>query len=456
MIAGTASGTGKTTTALAVMAALRERGMSVQPFKCGPDFLDTGHHTAVCERAARNLDTWLLGGESNRRLFADATRGADAAVIEGMMGLFDGVRGRGEAGSSAEIAKLLHVPVVLVIDASKSARSVAAIVKGFESFDPQVAFAGVVMNGVNSEIHFGLLRDAIASATSLPVLGRIPCEPALAIPERHLGLQAAEELSVWDERRKAFAEAARQHLDLDLLISRMGHSSLRDSVPPAKAKACHVRYGVARDAAFSFYYEDNLDLLQQCGAEIVPFSPLADTHLAEDLDGLYLGGGYPELHVQQLSANRSMLADIRRFAESGRPVYAECGGMLYLGRSLTTLDGVSMPMAGVLPLSFQMTERLVNFGYVDVEFTEDCLLGRRGTFVRGHSFHHSCQAGEQQPLSRAYRLRYSLSGRSESEGFMRGCVLASYVHLHFRANISMAEELVQHAQAARTGREVRP
>jgi cobyrinic acid a,c-diamide synthase len=449
MVAGTASGIGKTTAALAFMAALGERGLRVQPFKCGPDFLDTGHHSAICRRPARNLDTWMLDRDANRETFVNASRDADAAVVEGMMGLFDGAAGDRETGSSAEIAKLLNLPIILVLDASKSARSIAAIVQGFTCFDPDLRFAGIVLNGVNSENHYRLLEVAICATSSIPLLGRIPKTGAIAIPERHLGLRTAEEETATDDRRAVLAGTVRRYLDSGALLS-LKHDSTGwqprwHTVPESPVR---VRYGVARHAASSFYYEDNLDLLRRCGAEIVYFSPLLDSNLPEGLDGLYLGGGYPELYAERLSANHPMLREIRAFAASGSPVYAECGGMLYLGRSVNRVS-----MTGVLPLEFEMTDRLINFGYVEATFTEDCLLGERGTVVRGHSFHYS-RLVEPRPLSTVYRLRYSLSGRTEEEGFSAGSVLASYIHLHFGGNPSVAKNLVARAAAAKRMTEV--
>ncbi|MFT4113231.1 cobyrinate a,c-diamide synthase [Silvibacterium sp.] len=441
LVAGTGSGVGKTTIALALMAAFRELGHTVQPFKCGPDFLDTGHHTAICGRISRNLDTWMLPLEANREIFAQASRGADVAIVEGMMGLFDGKSGEGERGSAAEIAKLLDLPVVLVLDAAKSARSIAAVVKGFESFDPELRFAGIVLNGVSSDGHSRMLESAITAVTAIPLLGRFPANPALTIPERHLGLRTVEEEHPSTDRNARFAEAARQYLDLAPLLQRShGSPTLAASTPVATE--VKVRIGVARDKAFSFYYEDNFDLLRACGAEIVPFSPLSDHALPRDLDALYFGGGYPELHAEQLGANHAMIAAIRSFAESGRAIYAECGGMIYLGQSITTLDSQALPMAGVLPLSFEMTQRLVQFGYVDIEFTEDCLLGPRGLTVRGHSFHYS-RLTQNDALPTSYRVQYSLSGKTEPEGFLYKNVLASYIHLHFRGNAVLAQSFVR-------------
>jgi cobyrinic acid a,c-diamide synthase len=450
MVTGTASGVGKTTVALTLMAMLQEHGLRVQPFKCGPDFLDTGHHSAICGRASRNLDTWMLSADANRAIFSSANRNADAAIVEGMMGLYDGVAGGGEEGSAAQIAKLLAVPVVLVMDAGKSARSIAAVVKGFESFDPAVRFAGIVLNRVGSEGHYRLLEAAIRSVTNTPLLGHLPTDAAIAIPERHLGLHTAEETTSAVDRQAAFAETGRQHLNVAPLLdlSWLDAEEECEALLAPRHELARVRIGVARDKAFSFYYEDNFDLLRESGAEVVDFSPLADTALPENLDALYLGGGYPELYANELSRNTAMSFAIRTFAESGKPVYAECGGMIYLSRALTTLDGQSYPMSDVLPMKFEMTPRLVNFGYVNVEFAEECLLGNKGTSVRGHSFHHSrVQVNSTMPT--AYRLRYSLSGREEMEGYQYKNVLASYVHLHFRGNPTLAASLVTAARQAR-------
>lgn len=453
LIAGTASGVGKTTVALAIMAGLRRRGLAVQPFKCGPDFLDTGHHTRICGRAARNLDTWMLSVEANRSVLRNAARGADVMVAEGMMGLFDGKNGSTEFGSSAEIAKLLRLPVVLVVDAAKSARSVAAVVMGFEMFDAELRLAGVILNRVASEWHYEMLREAIESSCKTKILGWLPLEPAIAIPERHLGLHGAAEQAADSQEAAidAFAALAVKHLDLDGLLELECGLEMAGVEPPrvtALPFGDAVRVGVPSDRAFSFYYEDNLDLLREQGVEIVWFSPLTDASLPSGLDGLYLGGGYPELHAEQLSGNRQMLEDVRTFAASGRPVYAECGGMLYLSESLRVDEG-SYAMAGVLPLSMQMTDRLVQFGYVTVEFTEDCLLGRKGTAVRGHSFHHS-RIASQGDVATNYHVQYSMSGKEEQEGFRQGNVLASYIHLHFRANPAVAENFVAAIRQART------
>lgn len=451
VVAGTASGVGKTTVALALMAAFRARGHVVQPFKCGPDFLDPGHHSAICGRIARNLDTWMLDGKANRAIFDNASCDAEVAIVEGMMGLYDGVGGGTEEGSTAEIAKLLDLPVVLVLDAANSARSIAAVVKGFESFDAELRFAGIVLNGVSSRDHHRMLEAAIGEVSATPILGRIPREPFITIPERHLGLQTIEEQTSRGTFAARFGEIGLQHLDLSRLteLSSSGLTTRSTksyaAIHPPRFRKPAVRIGVARDNAFSFYYEDNFDLLREHGAECVFFSPLADFHLPANLDALYLGGGYPELYADTLSGNQRMSAEIRSFAGSGKPVYAECGGLVYLGRSVVLLDGKVSSMSGVLPLEFEMTPHLVQFGYVDIEFVADCLLGKKGSTLRGHSFHCS-RLRSPGNLPTVYQVHYSLSRHSEPEGFVHKNVLASYIHLHFRANPAVAMSFVEAAR----------
>jgi len=453
MIAGTASGVGKTTVALAIMAGLRSRGVVVQPFKCGPDFIDGGHHSAMCGRTSRNLDTWMLNGDANRRLFLRASAGASFSIVEGVMGLYDGVTGSGEEGSSAEIAKLLGLSVVLVLEASASARSLAAVARGFEVFDPALRMAGFILNRVAGENHFRLLESAIRSSTALPILGWLPVEDSIAIPERHLGLYTAAENADWTLRFAAFAQLAERYLDLDRL-SRIESaiSSIISSIDKIEDEregyeVSSARVAVARDEAFCFYYEDNLDLLRELGAEIITWSPLRDHELPLGVDALYFGGGYPELYARQLSENDRLLADLRRFAEAGKPIYAECGGMMYLAEQLDLLDGTSCAMVGILPLRIAMTERLVDFGYADLEFLEDCLLGEKGTVVRGHSFHCSRLAGDTLPHP-AYRVHFSLSGKQVLEGYSEGNILGSYIHVHFRSHPGLAQAFVRNAKAA--------
>ena len=445
LVGGTASGVGKTTVALAIIACLRRRGFVVQPCKGGPDFLDTTHHSRIAGRTARNLDTWMLSSESNREVLSRAAVGADAVVVEGMMGLFDGKDGVTETGSSAEIAKMLKLPVLLVLDCAKSARSVAATVLGFECFDPDLPLAGLILNRVAGLHHYRLLESAIQARCKTPILGWLPREPKIAVPERHLGLHAAGEREI---SLDALANLAETHFKVDAILRLDFPLETTRRSATVKEEATPLRVGVARDDAFSFYYEDNLDLLREQGAEIVSFSPIADKALPSDLDALYFGGGYPELYARELSANTPMLDQIRAFARSGGHIYAECGGLLYLSHQLSTVDGSVYPMLGILPLKMEMTNKLVDFGYVTVTFTQDCLLGPRGTTIRGHSFHYSRICSDCE-VATSYQVDFSLSGKQQREGFTRGHVLASYVHLHFGANPTVAQHFARTIQGQR-------
>jgi cobyrinic acid a,c-diamide synthase len=429
VVAGTSSGVGKTTVTLGLIAALRRRGLTVQPFKVGPDFIDPLHHSRTAGRPSRNLDGWMLDQQTNRQLFARHTTDADAAVIEGVMGVFDGSTGGSEAGSTAEMAKWLDTPCLLVIDAGAMARSAAALIHGYATYDPQLRLAGAVLNNVGGQAHADMIRDAVAGQT--PILGAIPRTPGLTMPERHLGLHLPEETPLDLE---ALAELVEQHLDLDALLAQSTVERIA-AEPTSPAPPVRARIGIARDEAFCFYYQDNLDLLQQAGAELVEFSPLRDP-LPDNLNGLYLGGGYPELHAAQLSANTPTRDAIREFAESGQPIYAECGGLMYLAEELH-LDGERHPLCGVLPFSTRMPAPL-KLAYTEITTTGG-LFGT-GHTARGHLYHHSEIIGEPS-LPQTYELR-TTRGETATEGYSNGNVLASYIHLHFASHPALAERLV--------------
>ncbi len=447
VVAGTASGVGKTTVALSLMAALRKRGMLVQPFKCGPDFIDGGHHARACQRASRNLDGWMLSAQTNQQCFASAAAGTDVCVVEGVMGLFDGVDSSSESGSTVQIAKSLGLPVILVVDASSMARSVAAIVHGFRTFDPKVNLAGVIFNKVSGPNHYRFLRDAVSSNSDVVPLGYLRPDNRIKIPERYLGLITASEGALSSEALALLAEFAEADIDIDRLLELAGTlDASRHSVTLGNGT---VRIGVARDEAFSFYYDDNLDALRAAGAEILEFSPLQDTSLPPAIDALYFGGGYPELFAKQLNANCRLTAAIRESADAGLPIYAECGGLMYLGQEIVGRDGNVTAMAGILPIRVRMTDRLVNFGYTEISLRADCILGCAGTRLRGHSFHCSeiVQAG---PLEYVYLARNCMTGREQPDGLRLRNVLASYIHLHLLSAPGTAEAFVRHVKTART------
>lgn len=434
------SGAGKTTVASALMAALQKRGFAVQPFKCGPDFIDPGHHTLLCRRPSHNLDTWMLSAEVNRRIFASACRDADFVVVEGMMGLFDGVRGSGEEGSSAEIAKLMSLPVLLVVDASSSARSVAALVHGFRTFDPQTRVVGVVLNRVSGSAHAEFLKDALHESNPGLWVGWLPNQETLHLDERYLGLQTAVERSWSGETVDLMASLVEQHCPLDQLLEVCDFAIPESAQLRVTTSDTRLRIGVARDRAFCFYYEAGLDELRRQGAEIVEFSPLIEDGLRENLDAIYFGGGYPELYAEILSNQRRLFSDLHEFAQKGKPIYGECGGLMILSEDLITKDGARWPMAGLLPLSIQMTGSLVDFGYAEIEFVADGIaaLGMR---LHGHSFHRS-KIVREGDVAKTAIVHYSLSGKSQPEGFAAGNVFGSYVHLHFAAEPALAKRFV--------------
>ncbi len=439
VIGGTHSGVGKTTITLGLIGALRRRGLVVQPFKVGPDFIDPLHHGNASGRPSRNLDGWMLGADVNRQRFAAATADADVAVVEGVMGLYDGSEGKSERGSTAEMAKLLELPIVLVIDAGAMARSAAALIHGYVTYDPAVRVVGVILNNVGGAGHADMIRDAVGD--SVPILGALPRAADLVIPERHLGLHLPHEA-----RHDYVAQVAKlidNHVDVDQLLS-----ATRIPRQPAPAQSTppnpRARLGVARDEAFCFYYPDNLELLAQAGAELVEFSPIRDP-LPPDLDGLYIGGGYPELHAKELAENTGTKVAIREFAEAGGPIYAECGGLMYLAEQLRVGDSV-YPLCGVLPFSTTMPGAL-KLAYVEVE-TVGGLFGP-GRKARGHLFHRSDLLGDE-PTSRCYQLQTSRGDHSE-EGYQYRNVLASYVHVHFASDPGLAAALVDRCQAFGAG-----
>ena len=447
VIAGTQSGVGKTTLTLGVLAALRKRGLSVQPFKIGPDFIGPGHHTAVVGVPSRNLDSWMLSRAYNTTVFNRSLHGRDVGVVEGMMGLFDGYDGKSEAGSTAEMAKWLGLPVLLVVDASAMARSVAAVIHGFQHFDPALNVAGVIFNKIGGPGHLRYLEEVVRDAPNITVLGGLPADETITLPERHLGLVTREEQQLSVGQTDHLAGVIEDHLDLSSL--------LRLSVlpqPPTPDPQLHratlpdppVRFGIARDEAFCFYYPDNLELLEQAGATLVFFSPLHDPHLPPDLHGLYLGGGYPEVHAQTLAANTTMRQEMKDFIQDGRTVYAECGGLMYLTQGIRDVEGHDFPMVGIYPTIVRMRSRLSALGYAEV-----AIPPTNGLFpalrVRGHEFHYSELVPDLavKQARTLYQVRQRAAGAVRPEGYVYKRCLASYIHLHFGSNPTFARQLVR-------------
>ncbi len=453
VIAGTHSGVGKTTVTLALLAALKHRGRRVQAFKAGPDFIDPGHHTLVTGRPSRNLDGWMLGERVNREIFARAAADVDLSIIEGMMGLFDGSSPIEERGSTAELAKQLDAPVLLVIDASAMARSAAAMASGYAKFDQALRVAGVLFNRVGGEGHYRLLKEAVEKEMNLTVVGYLPSDPTMTVPDRHLGLITAIEQGSTDLYRR-LGEAAARTIDLDLVEELARSAEKRDPLPTphpsSRGRAgVRVRVGVAYDPAFCFYYPENLELLEAEGAELVRFSPMNDRVLP-NVEMLYLGGGYPELHGEVLARNVSMRQAIRFFAERGGVIYAECGGMMYLTQAIRDFEGRSHEMVGLFAADAVMRKPGLTLGYRTVELSQPCILGEAGVVGRGHEFHYSTLTSTGT-IDYACRLSDARGESKGSDGLIVGNTVALYTHLHFASQPGLASSLV--AAARRTAKQ---
>ncbi|MGW3324660.1 cobyrinate a,c-diamide synthase [Streptomyces virginiae] len=470
VIAAPSSGSGKTTVATGLMAAFSERGLAVSPHKAGPDYIDPGYHALATGRPGRNLDAFMCGPDLVAPLFAHGAAGCDLAVVEGVMGLYDGAAGRGELASTAQVAKLLRAPVVLVVDASSQSRSVAALVHGFASFDPQVRLGGVILNKVGSDRHEVMLREALEEA-GMPVLGVLRRAPQVATPSRHLGLvPVAERHTDALASVSALAAQVRAGCDLDALMAlartappldceawspaaALGRSWGAGSASPAfeaggsggnapgngAAPAERPVIAVAGGAAFTFSYAEHTELLTAAGAEVVTFDPLRDEALPPGTAGLVIGGGFPEMYAPELSANEPLRAAVAAFAAAGGPVAAECAGLLYLGRSL---DG--KPMCGVLDADARMSERLT-LGYREAVAVSDSALARAGTRLRGHEFHRTVI----EPGAGAAPAWGFTHPERRVEGFVQQGVHASYLHTHWAAEPSVARRFTEAAAARR-------
>jgi cobyrinic acid a,c-diamide synthase len=439
-MAGTQSGCGKTTVSLGIMAALTRRGHAVQPFKVGPDFIDPGHHRRVTGRDSHNLDGWMMTQSYNREIFSRYSRDADVAVIEGVMGLFDGFSGKDESGSTAQMAKWLKIPLFLVIDARSMARSAAAIALGFSQFDPDIPITGIIFNRIGSEGHTEIIQDAM-STLNVPVFGYLPREEDLEIPSRHLGLVTDEDFRIDQGRVERLARWIESNLDLDRLMT-ISQGGAPAPATNASSRKGEIKIGLARDEAFCFYYPENLRLLREVGAELTPFSPIHEKKLPEGIAGLILGGGYPELHCKLLAENRPLLKEIKDFGLDGGPIYGECGGFMFLMNQIRDLKGEGFPMVGLFPMEAVMEHRLKSLGYREVVTREPSLLGPVGTKIRGHEFHYSNVLNMEPTTASIYTMTDRKASSKGEEGFLKKNVLGSYVHLHWGSNPEVAEHFV--------------
>ena len=445
VVAAAQSGAGKTTATMALIAGLRDRGLRVQPFKVGPDYLDPSLLGWVAGRPCRNLDSWMVPGPHLLELFHRACRGAHIAVVEGVMGLFDGRSGAGDDASTADIARLLQAPILLVVDAARASRTVGAVAFGLSRADPRLRVAGAILNRVANDRHLATCAEGL-KAVGVQSLGHLTRAAQLTLPERYLGLISASETEPQPGLRAALDVAA-STLDLDFVMQAAGSAT----PPPPEAGlfaerpiATRARIGVALDRAFHFYYRDALDLLESWGAELVPFSPLEDSHVPERASGIYLGGGYPELFAEGLAANTSMLASLRGARAEGTVVYAECGGAMYAASGIEDAEGRYHSMAGLWPVQVSLKARKLSVGYRVVRACPPGFLA--GQELPAHEFHYS-QVSEGNGHHQPAWLVLDQGGRPE--GYSAPGVTASYIHVHFGSRPGLAASFVE-ACARRT------
>ena len=420
VIAGTQSGCGKTTVASGVMAALTKRGLKVQPFKVGPDFIDPSHHTSICGRPCRNLDPFMMGEEGVARTFEHATDEADIAVIEGVMGLYDGVDGT-DFASTAHVARILNAPVVLVVNVQGMSRSVLALIRGFNDFDATISIAGVILNRVGSLRH----RQMIENSLAIPSIGWIPRSEDIVIESRHLGLKMAHETGSMVD----FGRLVEEYCDLDAIIAYANKSPTlnpqKKSQLPGKKNQIRAIIGVALDDAFCFYYQDNLDRLRDAGAELLFFSPLQDP--IPDVDALYFGGGYPELYLPLLESSKCT-RELKSVVGTGMPVYAECGGLMYLTHEIVT--DRTYKLCGILPASVEMTNKVQALGYVRGESIGNSSFLPQSQRITGHEFHYSFMHPDRDAQF-AFRLTRGKGIESGKDGLVSGNALGTYTHAYF-------------------------
>lgn len=443
LIAGTHSGVGKTTVSLGLMKAITNRGKKVQPFKVGPDYIDPNYHKYVTGVDSRNLDAYMLDEEQIKYIFLKAANDKDISIIEGVMGLYDGLGSDINRCSTSAMAKVLKCPVILVVDAKATGASSAATVLGYKHMDKSVDIVGIIVNNVKNKSHYNLVKATVEKYCGIEVLGYLPPDEEVSISSRYLGLVQCQENEDLSKKVNRMAELIEEYVDVDRIMELSESESITSSFEmkmfledvEVRNLARNKKIGVAYDEAFNFYYQDNLDLLRDIGAELVFFSPIRDEVLP-DVDLLYIGGGYPEIYARQLESNRSMLESIRDFYDGNKPIYAECGGLMYLGSYLLNKDGDKFEMVGILDGYSQMTDKLKRFGYCLATAKKDNLISYEGQQLRGHEFHYSEFITGMDTVFDMKKTRSN--GTSEwSGGYSSKNLLASYLHVHFYNNLSI-------------------
>lgn len=440
IIAATQSGSGKTTIVSGILAALKKRGLKVQAYKIGPDYIDPGFHEIASGRPSHNLDTWLVGEKKLAEIFLSTFGDSDIAIIEGVMGLYDG--GRGGISSTAEIAKILNAPIVLIIDAKSMGTSAAAIALGFREFDKEINFAGVILNRVCSESHEKIIRDALEKI-EIKCFGAIRRNENFILPERHLGLVPTSENN-FSEVIEELSTAVENQVDLNTLlnISRTAEKISSKSLPSVFNPSPSIKIAVAKDEAFNFYYAESLRELEKLGVEIILFSPLDDKNLPKNINGLILGGGFPEIFASRLEKNKSMRNSIKCAAENNLPIFAECGGYMYLMKSIKNFEGENFEMCNVIPNIAEMTKKLQTVGYIEATLTQKCIIGNIGDKIHAHEFHFSIET-ENLITEKIFACKKLRTGKKYFAGYAKKNIVASYLHIHFAGCPNAAKNFVE-------------
>jgi cobyrinic acid a,c-diamide synthase len=441
VIAGTGSGVGKTTLTIGLMSALRKKGYTVQGFKCGPDYIDPTYHTAVTGRVSRNIDSWMLNHEMVKEIVNRASVGADISIIEGVMGFFDGKNPMNNNGSTAEISIITESPVVLVVNCASMARSAAAIVKGFQEFLKETNIVGVIANRVGSEGHFKIVKTAIEHECGIPVLGYLKKDQVLTIPERHLGLIPSVERGELNPFFDQLGTTVLETIDVKTLyeLAKAPALEVKESQFKTREKET-VRIAVAKDAAFNFYYQENLEMLEAAGAELLEFSPLKGEPIPDNVDGLYIGGGFPEEFAEELAEKTEVKRSIRSAIQKGIPTLAECGGFMYLTESIETTDEKNYEMVGIIPGKVKMQTKLAALGYREITAEERNFLLKGSLIARGHEFHYSTFHPRTE-FHHAYQTK-GMRGYKQ-EGYMKDNLVAGYTHFHFGSCPGLVENWIK-------------
>ena len=464
VIAGLRGGAGKTIISLGITAAWRQRGIEVSAFKKGPDYIDAGWLSRAAGRPCYNLDTFLCDPEVVTNSFLVHSQNSKVAVVEGNRGLYDGIDTDGST-STAELAKLLNLPVLLVLDCTKSTRTIAALLMGCLHFDPEIDICGVVLNRVAGRRHEGKVRDNIEKFCKVPVFGSVPKLKAEDFPERHMGLVTSEEHRFSDQAMSAAIKVAEKNIDLDGLLKALRSKSKRHRPPEASAKGDaplslsqrtvppgdKVTIGIIRDSAFQFYYPDNIDALKKLGADIVYISPLNESEIPDNVHAIYMGGGFPETHAPQLADNQGFRDDLKRLSDNGLPIYAECGGLIFLGRSIQ-LDGHVYPMSGILPIRFGLSKKPQGHGYTSVQVVHDNPFFKKGETLKGHEFRYSSILDiEYQDREMAFKMERGKGILEKKDGFFKHNTFGTYTHIHALGAPSWAPSLVKNAARYKSG-----